>query len=472
MAHLLGPGADLLQAPLFLPGVLKNPEIHLLLGPETIVVADLGLERTKMPVLLLDRLDLPPVLLDTALCLDEPLVHAGKVFAETIVFRLKGLHRRDTTAEGLPLRDLPGKPGNCLFVPGKRGEPGIEARATFVVLPHLLARGAGLEAQAVACSLRLRHRGKLRLQGFVAPGDRGKGFEVGLQSPASCDLFLGLPALGTEPRDIGREHFSFPRKVQEAVAHNEQPIALPPGVIERRDGVLLYGAGTLCLLLRTGKVGAERRKAVAHGGGVELPEAPGELQRDPFPGIDDPLQVLHAVLPEVIDAEHLHEPIFPGPGPTLDQGEELLLPGIDGVSEVTRTHADDPLHLLPHLLDAACEELLVQVEVCLVEGRGGAALEPADDGVFVAAGHEVQADLADVLRARKGADDVVRIKPRPLEAVEGKEDGGDDAALAGPVVPDDPGDAVLEGDLLVAEPLEVAHGKFIQQHSLPPYAGR
>ena len=95
------------------------------------------------------------------------------------------------------------------------------------------------------------------------------------------------------------------------------------------------------------------------------------------------------------------------------------------------------------------------------------ALEFTDDGILVAAGQEVQADLADVLRARKGTDDVVPVDSRPLEPIESKEDSAHNAALAGPVVPDDPGDAVLEDDLLVPEPLEVAHHKFIQQHSLP-----
>ena len=102
-----------------------------------------------------------------------------------------------------------------------------------------------------------------------------------------------------------------------------------------------------------------------------------------------------------------------------------------------------------------------------MQGRGWAAFEPPENCVIVAAEREVQADLADVLRACKRADDVIAVKPRPLEAVERKQYAADYAALPGAVVPDDPGYTVLEDYLLVAEPLEVLHPEPIQQHSLP-----
>ncbi len=420
-----------------------------------------------MPGLLLDPLDINPILTDAPFSLDEPFVHAGEFFAEGVILRLEALHRHSTVAERLPLPDLPGKGGDGRLILCKCGEVRLDLRTALIVLLYLLPCGCGGESQVVGPDLLPTHRGDLRLQGFVAAGSEGEGFEVVLQSHAFRDLRFPLPALGAEPPDLSDQHLFFLCEAQVAVTHQEQAVALLPGTLKHLPGTPLRGRDPPRLFLCTGKLGPERLDAVASTDYVQLLEPPGDLPVAPFPGIDDLLQRFHAVFLEVIDAQHLHEPVLPGPGPALDQGEEFLLPGVDGVAEVARTHADDPLHLLPHLLDAACEEFLVQVEVCLMEGGGRAALEFTDDGILVAAGQEVQADLADVLRARKGTDDVVPVDSRPLEPIESKEDSAHNAALAGPVVPDDPGDAVLEDDLLVPEPLEVAHHKFIQQHSLP-----
>ncbi len=58
-----------------------------------------------------------------------------------------------------------------------------------------------------------------------------------------------------------------------------------------------------------------------------------------------------------------------------------------------------------------------------------------------------------------------------LHTVEGKEDGLDDARLAGAVVPEDTGDTVRELDGLVPEPFEVLEDEPVNDHQGPPGAG-
>ena len=153
--------------------------------------------------------------------------------------------------------------------------------------------------------------GDLRLQRLVALDDRLKFVKVGLQPLPGRDLGLHIPALGTQPLDIGREPLLLTFKFPAAFPQVKQPLVVAAGTLKFLTGAGLRGPGVCRLFLRTGNRSPQLQKMPANPVGIQFLEPSGEFPACPLPGIYEFFEALHAVLLEVIDAQNLHEPVFP-----------------------------------------------------------------------------------------------------------------------------------------------------------------